>query len=287
MLYAIVIVIILILDQGLKYWTTVNLAVGVGQAELIPGIIHLTNVHNVGAAFSILKNSRWFFVVVTAIFIVAVIVFLAKNKIRGKFGRWTLVLVLAGAIGNWIDRIIQGYVVDMFSFEFMNFAVFNIADIFITVGGILFCLYIIFHKEPTPKPAKAKPNTDARSADDTAGNSSGISQVFSVLKRKKEAPRNLSPSGRPRLITRPELEPNSIDPADPFAEWLGPRYDDGSLKPAARGASKPKAQPSTASEAKAAETAETIDFDNLQEDNSRPSAVTEFSLEDIMAEFRD
>lgn len=146
MLYAIVAVIVLILDQGLKYWTTTNLALGEGVKALVPGVIRLTNVHNYGAAFGLMDSvsfARWLFVILTVIFVIVVIVLVASKTIKGGFGRWMAVLVIAGAIGNCIDRVIHGYVVDMLEFEFMSFPVFNLADVFITVCGILFCVYII------------------------------------------------------------------------------------------------------------------------------------------------
>ena len=120
MLYAIVAVIALIVDQAVKYWTTAHVVLNTGLKKLIPGFIHITNIHNSGAAFSFLKNaswSRWFFIALCAVFTVGVIVLLAKNVIRSKPARWTAVLVLSGALGNCIDRIMNGFVVDMFEFE--------------------------------------------------------------------------------------------------------------------------------------------------------------------------
>ena len=153
MTYAIVTVVVLILDQLMKFWTTKNIpldAVGGDCVELLPNVLHLTNVHNYGAAFSILKNARWLLVAVTVVFAVVVIVLITQEIIRGDLGRWSAVLVMAGALSNGLDRALYGYVVDMFEFEFVNFAVFNIADIFITICGILFCVYILFEK-PSPE----------------------------------------------------------------------------------------------------------------------------------------
>ena len=147
MLYAIVAVLILILDQATKYWTTLNIALDTGTKDFIPGVVHFANIHNYGAAYGFLQNARWFFVILTVIFAAAVIVLLAIPVIKGKFGRWMVVVVLAGALGNCIDRLFLGYVVDMIELEFISFPVFNVADIFITLGGIAFCLYVIFHKD--------------------------------------------------------------------------------------------------------------------------------------------
>ena len=81
MLYAIVAVIALILDQLLKYWTTISVVLDTGQRNLIPGLIHLANVHNYGAAFSFLQGARWFFVGLCVVFVAVVIYLLAKNII--------------------------------------------------------------------------------------------------------------------------------------------------------------------------------------------------------------
>ena len=151
MLYAIVVVLVLIADQAVKFWTTKNIilgAVGPDCVKLIDGVIHMTNVHNYGAAFGIFQNARWPLTIISAVFVIVIIVLINKEIIHTKFGRWLAVLIVAGALGNCIDRLLYGYVVDMFEVEFFNFAVFNVADIFITVCGILFCIHLIFHNEP-------------------------------------------------------------------------------------------------------------------------------------------
>ncbi len=149
MLYAIVGMLVIILDQAVKFWVTNNLMVDVITEPLLPGILSLVRVHNDGAAFSFLAGggARIYFIILTAVFTVAVIIALVTNFINGKFGRWCLVLVTAGGLSNCLDRILYGYVVDMFKIDLFNFAVFNVADIFITVFAILFIIYIIFGKE--------------------------------------------------------------------------------------------------------------------------------------------
>jgi signal peptidase II len=155
MLYAIVAVLVLIADQWLKYWVTANIALNTGSMELIPGVFKLVNIHNEGAAFSLLAGWRWIFVALAVVFAAAVITALVRNMVRGGFGRWTLVLTAAGAAGNCIDRVMNGYVVDMFVIEPVKFIqVFNIADLFITIGGILFCFYLIFGGREKEKPAR-------------------------------------------------------------------------------------------------------------------------------------
>ena len=170
MIYSIVAALVLILDQAVKLWTTNNIplgATGEDCVQLIPGVLHMTNVHNTGAAFSILANATWFLVAVSVLFIIGIIVLINMEIINTKFGRWTAVLVMAGALGNAIDRVFYHYVVDMFEIELFSFAVFNVADIFITVCGILFCIHVIVYRDPAtataaPKKAKQRPQKPYR-----------------------------------------------------------------------------------------------------------------------------
>lgn len=146
MLYAIIAAIILIGDQWLKYWVTVNITLSTGEAALIPGVVKLVNIHNNGAAFGLLGDAayaRWLFLGVAALFVIVIIVVLAKHMFKSRFANWCAVLALAGAVGNCIDRALYGYVVDMFKVEFMNFAVFNVADVFLVVACLAFIIYLI------------------------------------------------------------------------------------------------------------------------------------------------
>lgn len=146
MLYAIIAAIILIGDQWLKYWVTVNITLSTGEAALIPGVVKLVNIHNSGAAFGLLGDAayaRWLFLGVAALFVIVIIVVLAKHMFKSRFANWCAVLALAGAVGNCIDRALYGYVVDMFKVEFMDFAVFNVADIFLVLACFSFIIYLI------------------------------------------------------------------------------------------------------------------------------------------------
>lgn len=146
MLYAIIAAIILIGDQWLKYWVTVNITLSTGEAALIPGVVKLVNIHNNGAAFGLLDDAayaRWLFLGVAALFVIVIIVVLAKHMFKSRFANWCAVLALAGAVGNCIDRALYGYVVDMFKVEFMDFAVFNVADVFLVLACFAFIIYLI------------------------------------------------------------------------------------------------------------------------------------------------
>ncbi|MDR1217688.1 MAG: signal peptidase II [Oscillospiraceae bacterium] len=138
--------LIVLLDQLLKYWTTVSVELG-GRVELLRNVIHITHVKNSGAAFGIFSDMRWVLIAVSALCIVALSVVIVhyRNNFWGRIG---LASVLGGAVGNFIDRLAVGEVIDMFEFEFISFAIFNVADIFITLGGIVFCLAFII-KSPS------------------------------------------------------------------------------------------------------------------------------------------
>ena len=147
----IIILILIALDQFSKY-LTVEYLKPVGTHSLIDGIISLTYAENTGAAFSMLEGKIWFFAIVTFAALAFMYYFYKKDYIKHTFGKIALILISAGAIGNLIDRLIHGYVVDMFELTFMNFAIFNVADIFITLGGVVLCYYIIFqYDKDNPK----------------------------------------------------------------------------------------------------------------------------------------
>lgn len=136
--------LVALLDQLFKRWITITLAAGerVAERAVIPGIIKLTYVPNDGAAFSILSGQRWLLAALMFVCIVILVAILLRYN-EGFWGTLGLAAVLGGSLGNFIDRVYLGYVVDMFELEFMNFAIFNIADIFITLGGITFCVFFV------------------------------------------------------------------------------------------------------------------------------------------------
>ena len=156
MLYAIVGLLVIILDQGVKFWVTNNIMLNTVTEPLIPGILSLVRMHNDGAAFSFLTGggARIYFIILTGVFTLAVILALATRFIRAPFGRWCLVLVTAGGLSNCLDRILYGYVVDMFKIDMFDFAVFNVADVFITLFSLLFILHIIFGGETARRNAE-------------------------------------------------------------------------------------------------------------------------------------
>lgn len=174
MLVVIVAALLLVADQWLKYWVTVNITLSTGSKELIPGVVELVNIHNSGAAFGLMDDSpaaRWVFLAGTAVMIIVVIILLAKRVFKSRFATWCEVLFISGALGNAIDRVINGYVVDMFHLEFVNFAVFNIADAVLVVSCIAFVIYIIFFDrspKDEPKPEKKSKKHKAKKQKDEA-----------------------------------------------------------------------------------------------------------------------
>ena len=132
------------LDQWVKWWVKWWPLEYLHGRSFFPGI-GLTYVENTGAAFSMLDGgaARWFLVVVSTLAAAAIILAVCKKWVAHLFGVISLSCVLGGAVGNLVDRAAQGYVIDMFAFTFINFAIFNVADIFISIGGACFCLHIL------------------------------------------------------------------------------------------------------------------------------------------------
>jgi len=140
------ILLLIILDQAVKGYVVKEIPLG-GMRRFIPKVVSLTYLKNSGAAFSMLENQQWFFTIITLIAMGAAFVYLYRH-IKGSI--WLLLgltLIISGGIGNLIDRLRQGFVVDMFHLDFMNFAIFNVADSYLTVG--VFLLLILMLKEET------------------------------------------------------------------------------------------------------------------------------------------
>ena len=124
------------LDQWVKHWVVANIALN---------LFSLTYLQNRGAAFSILQDQKYFFVILTVLVIGAAMVYLVKNYQKSLWLVLSLVLIISGGIGNFIDRLHLGYVVDMVQLDFIDFAIFNVADSYLTVGVLL--LILILWKE--------------------------------------------------------------------------------------------------------------------------------------------
>ena len=141
MIYFIFSVLIILIDRGIKLWIIRSLEVGQAM-EFIPGILRIIHVENTGAAFSIFSNMRWPLIIVSSVAVI-VLVFVILLYRDGEIGRLSASFMLGGAVGNLIDRAASGKVTDMFEPVFINFAVFNVADIFVTVGCLIFVAHLI------------------------------------------------------------------------------------------------------------------------------------------------
>lgn len=133
-----------VLDQVTKYLTVAHIPLG-ESVTFLPGVLELTYVQNDGAAFSSFRGRQGMFLLIFVVFTGIVLYeYFRKPMAFTKFERWCIAAIYAGGIGNMIDRIRQGFVVDMFETVFMEFPVFNVADIFITCGCALIMVHLAF-----------------------------------------------------------------------------------------------------------------------------------------------
>lgn len=137
-------VMLILLDQLSKQWIVNHIPLNAIR-KCVPGIFSLTYLRNYGAAFSILQNQQWFFTVITLAVVGAACYYFIKNITGNFWFLFGLLLIISGGIGNFIDRLRLGYVVDMVHLDFMNFAIFNVADSYLTVGAVI--LFIALWKE--------------------------------------------------------------------------------------------------------------------------------------------
>lgn len=129
-------------DQALKLWVVSNLAL-YESAPLLPGVVELLYIQNTGGGFSILTGHTWLLTAITAVLMLGIAMLLVKKTFSHPAAMWTLTLILSGGLGNLVDRVRLGYVVDMFHLQFMEYPVFNIADILVVVGAFGFAAYYL------------------------------------------------------------------------------------------------------------------------------------------------
>ena len=144
MFYAILAAALVVIDQVVKYLVRANIDLG-ASIRFIPYIMDLTYVQNTGAAFSMLRQHTWLLTLTSAVVVLVMCYLIVKGFFKNALGRWSAMLVLAGGMGNLIDRAVFGYVTDMFKTIFMDFAVFNVADCCITIGVPLLFLYVLLY----------------------------------------------------------------------------------------------------------------------------------------------
>ena len=143
-LMALFVGVIVALDQWTKVLTLSNIAL-YEKVPFLDGLFHFTYVQNTGAAFSSFEGAMWLFALVFALFTALVIYDLVKKAMPFTvLERWCIAAVYGGGLGNMIDRLRLGYVVDMIDVECIRFPVFNVADCFITCGCVLLLVHLIF-----------------------------------------------------------------------------------------------------------------------------------------------
>ena len=135
------------LDQWTKALTVAKIPLYT-RVPCLPGLLRFTYVQNTGAAFSSFLGQQWLFALIFSVFTVTLVFELRKNTMGFKpFERWCIVAIWAGGLGNMIDRVRLGYVVDMIELEFMRFPVFNVADCFITCGCVLLIAHLVLFNQ--------------------------------------------------------------------------------------------------------------------------------------------
>ena len=151
-------------DQWLKFWVVENIPLGQAM-PFIPKLVQLRTVHNYGAAWSSFSGMRWLLLGVTCTIVLAVAILIALRIVRHPFGLLGAFLLISGGLGNILDRARLGYVVDMFDLLFMDYPVFNVADICIVCGSIICCFYYLWFYEKYDKRTK----TDGKAPSDDNG----------------------------------------------------------------------------------------------------------------------
>lgn len=132
------------LDQWTKFLVMENIPL-FGHMDAIPGLFSLTYTQNTGGAWSMMEGMIWLFVLIFILFAAGLIwEFINKKLGLTTFERWCVVAIFGGGLGNMIDRLRLGFVVDMIRLEFMDFPIFNVADCFITCGCIALMIHLVF-----------------------------------------------------------------------------------------------------------------------------------------------
>ena len=140
---AVMIIVIIAIDQLTKYFAKSALYPDKAK-DFIKGFIEFRYAENTGMAFSMFSGARWFFVALTAVVVIAMFVYMFKKCQKNLWLYWTIGVLISGAVGNLIDRIFLGYVIDFINPTFVNFAIFNIADCAVTLGAVSLVAYLVF-----------------------------------------------------------------------------------------------------------------------------------------------
>lgn len=154
MIYILALALCIAADQALKLWVVANLGLHESM-PLLPGIVELYYIRNTGGGFSIMTGQTWLLAALTVVLMAVLGALIVKKVFTHPLAVWPLILIIGGGLGNLIDRVRLGYVVDMFNLEFMNYPVFNIADIFVVCGAFVFAFYyLVLHDKVTAQTQK-------------------------------------------------------------------------------------------------------------------------------------
>ena len=168
-IWAVIVVGSVILDQWTKMLAVRDL-MPIGSTVLLDGILGLRYVENTGAAFGMLKGQRWFFIILSTAAIIAISIYLVKcRKSVPPLLGISLAMIVGGGIGNQIDRIANGYVVDFIQVQFFDFPVFNVADCYVVIGSILLLIFFFFlyDEHPVFTAKKAEDSDEPKTTDHT------------------------------------------------------------------------------------------------------------------------
>ena len=163
--------LVIVLDQITKLIVSGNMEVG-ESFGLIPYIMNIHFVRNKGAAFGMLADQRWIFMTFSVIALGIMFYVLKKTNIRSHLFYISMAFIIGGGIGNMIDRTIYGSVIDFMEFDFVSFAIFNVADAFLTAGVIMMAVYLLFiekkDKQKSEKDAEGQPEQE-KTTDENGG----------------------------------------------------------------------------------------------------------------------
>ncbi len=143
-------------DQIFKYLVLNNLK-PIGSVTLIPNLLEFKYIENSGAAFGVLQDYAWMFSILTMVMCVLIVVYMVKEKKHTFFSYAASIMVIAGGIGNLIDRIVLGYVVDFIHVMFFDY-IFNFADCLVVVGVCLFIIHVLFFMDKPKKKVETEKN---------------------------------------------------------------------------------------------------------------------------------
>lgn len=153
-------------DQAVKAYVASHLEL-YESAPLLPGVVELLHIRNTGGGFSILEGHTWALTVLTAALMAVIAWMLVKKTFSHPLAMWTLTAILGGGLGNLIDRVRLGYVVDMFHFQFVSYPVFNVADILVVCGTIGFAAYYLLLHDKLKEKSPPEEETDGTGTPDS------------------------------------------------------------------------------------------------------------------------